>query len=113
MRSKQLSLRKGFRVAFGNRRTQAAEMMIAPGEAEGDPDNRHRAADQWLFVIAGTGIARVNGRRYRLRAGILMLFEHGDRHEVRNTGRSILRTLNIYVPPAYRKDGEELPAGKP
>ena len=53
------------------------------------------------------------GRRYRLRAGILMLFEHGDRHEVRNTGRSILRTLNIYVPPAYRKDGEELPAGKP
>ena len=113
MKRKQLSLRSGFRVAFGNRRTQAAEMMIAPGGAEGDPENRHRGADQWLFVIAGTGRALVNGRRYKLRAGVLMLIEHGDRHEVRNTGRSLLRTLNIYVPPAYDEDGQELPAGRP
>ena len=112
MRRKRLTLGKGFRVAFGNRRAQAAEMVIAPGDAEGDPRNRHRGADQWLYVIAGTGRALVNGRRYTLRAGTLMLIEHGDRHEVRNTGRGLLRTLNIYVPPAYRKDGEELPAGR-
>jgi len=55
----------------------------------------------------------VNGRRHPLRAGTLLLIEHGDRHEVRNTGRGLLRTLNIYVPPAYRKSGDELPAGRP
>ena len=88
-------------------------MVIRPGDAEGDARNRHRGADQWLCVVSGTGIARVNGRRIALRAGTLLLIEHRDRHEVRNTGRAPLRTLNLYVQPAYAKDGEPLPRGKP
>jgi mannose-6-phosphate isomerase-like protein (cupin superfamily) len=112
MKTAKPSLRRGFRVLFGNRRAQAAVMVIPPGDAEGDPANRHRGADQWLWVIAGTGRALVNGRRHRLRAGTLLLIERGERHEVRNTGRGPLKTLNVYVPPAYRKDGEELPRGK-
>jgi hypothetical protein len=40
------------------------------------------------------------------------LIQRGDVHETRNAGRSLLRTLNIYVPPAYTTDGEERPAGK-
>ena len=112
MKRKQLRFGRGFRVAFGNARAQAAEMVIAPGDAEGDAHNRHRGADQWLFVLAGTGVATVNGRRYRLSAGTLMLIERGDEHEVRATGRAPLRTLNVYVPPAYDADGDELPAGR-
>lgn len=88
-------------------------MVIPPGDAEGDPRNRHRNADQWLYVLSGSGSALVNGKRYKLRAGSLMLIEHKDRHEVKNTGKGLLRTLNFYVPPGYRKDGGELPAGKP
>jgi len=38
-------------------------MVIAPGDAEGGPGNRHRGADQWLFVLSGTGEARIKGRR--------------------------------------------------
>ena len=68
MKLKRLSLREGFRVVRGNRRSQAAEMVIAPGEAEGDPRNRHRGADQWLFVIEGSGSALVKKTRYTLRA---------------------------------------------
>jgi mannose-6-phosphate isomerase-like protein (cupin superfamily) len=64
MRLKRLTLREGFRVVRGNPRSQAAEMVIAPGEAEGDPRNRHRGADQWLYVVAGTGSALVKGKRY-------------------------------------------------
>jgi mannose-6-phosphate isomerase-like protein (cupin superfamily) len=112
MKRKHLRFGRGFRVALGNRRSQAAEMVIPPGKAEGDPENRHRGADQWLFILSGTGVATVNKRRYPLRAGSLMLIERGDLHEVRNTGRGVLRTLNFYVPPAYDSDGEELPAGK-
>jgi mannose-6-phosphate isomerase-like protein (cupin superfamily) len=57
MKRKQLRFGKGFRVAINNRSAQAAEMVIAPGEAEGDPQNRHRGADQWLYVVSGTGYA--------------------------------------------------------
>ena len=102
---------KGFRVAIGNSRSQAATMTLRRGDSEGGPDNRHRGADQWLFVESGTGVAIVNGRRINLGSGSLVLIERGDRHEIRNTGPTPLRTLNIYVPPAYTKDGDELPPG--
>ena len=112
MKRKQLKFGKGFRVAIDSRRAQAAEMVIGPGDAEGDPQNRHRGADQWLFVVSGTGFALINGKRCALKQGTLMLIEHGDRHEIRNTGRALLRTLNFYVPPAYDSDGDELPPAK-
>jgi mannose-6-phosphate isomerase-like protein (cupin superfamily) len=107
-----LKFGQGFRIALGNRRSQAAEMTLPPGETEGGPDNRHPGADQWLFVVAGTGAAVVNGKRYRLRPGALMLIGRGDKHEIKNTGRSPLQTLNFYVPPAYTPSGLELPRGR-
>lgn len=112
MQRKTLGFRRGFRVVLGNRKSQAAEMVIAPGDAEGDAHNRHRGADQWLYVVDGTGFARINGKRYPLRAGVLLLIEAGDRHEIRNTGRHLLRTLNFYVPPGYDQDGEPLPRAR-
>jgi mannose-6-phosphate isomerase-like protein (cupin superfamily) len=108
----RLRFGRGFKVVLGNRRAQAASMTIEPGDLEGGPDNRHRGADQWLFVESGVGAAIVEGRRYALRAGTLILIERGNRHEIRNTGRRPLRTLNIYVPPAYTKSGDELPRGR-
>ena len=109
---KSLRFGLGFRVALGNRRSQAAEMVLGPGDREGGPGNRHRGADQWLFVVAGTGVARIAGKRHLLRRHTLLLIERGTDHEIANTGRTRLRTLNIYVPPAYRRDGDELPRGK-
>jgi len=112
VRKKTLRFGRGFRVALGNARSQAAEMVIPPGDAEGDPHNRHRGADQWLFVVEGRGVGRINGRRVKLVPGMLLLIEKGDEHEIRNDGRGLLRALNVYVPPAYDKGGEELPRGK-
>jgi mannose-6-phosphate isomerase-like protein (cupin superfamily) len=112
LKRKRLRFGEGFRVALGNRRAQAAEMVLAPGDGEGSGDNRHRGADQWVYVVSGTGRATVNKKYYALRAGALLLIERGDEHEIRNTGRGLLRTLNVYVPPAYTKRGEELPRGR-
>ena len=112
MRKKTLRFGKGFRVAFGNRRGQAAEMVLPPGDSEGGEGNRHRGADQWLFVVSGTGVARVGARRTPLKAGALLLIEHGETHEIRNTGRTDLKTLNLYTPPAYDAGGEPLPRGR-
>ena len=112
MRRKRLRFGKGFRVAIDVRRAQAAEMVLAPGDSEGGPDNRHRGADQWLFVVSGTGIAIVEGRRVPLKAGTLLVIERRERHEVRNTGRTMLKTLNFYYPPAFDADGDPVGAGK-
>ena len=113
MKRKQLRFGKGFNVIFGNARSQAAQMVIEPGKAEGGPRNRHRGADQWLYVVSGQGVAKSGSRRLPLRAGTLLLIEHGDRHEIRNNGRTLLKTLNFYVPPAYTQSGDELPRAKP
>ena len=88
-------------------------MVLPPGESEGGSDNRHRGADQWLFVVSGTGQATINKHRYALKAGTLLLIERGDTHEIKNTGQGKLVTLNVYVPPAYTSAGDELPAAKP
>lgn len=113
MKRRLLRFGPGFKVLFGNRRSQAAQMVIGPGSAEGGPKNRHRGADQWLFVVSGKGVATIKRRSYSLQANTLLLIERGDQHEIRNTGRAPLKTLNIYNPVAYRKDGSELPRAKP
>jgi len=87
-------------------------MVIGPGDCEGGPDNKHRGADQWLYVLSGKGTATIAKRKVLLRAGSLVLIQRGSTHEIRNTGRTALKTLNFYVPPAYTKSGRELPAGR-
>ena len=113
MQHKHLQFGQGFRVVLGNKRSRAAQMTLAPGEMEGGSDNRHTGADQWLFVVAGSGVAIIDSRHVQLRKRALVLIQRGERHEIRNTSRVPLRTLNVYVPPAYTSEGDELPAGRP
>jgi mannose-6-phosphate isomerase-like protein (cupin superfamily) len=112
MKSDQLSFRPGFRLSVGNARSQAAVMVVPAGGKEGGPDNNHRGADKWLFVVEGTGAAIINGHKTPRKAGTMVLIEAGDTHEIRNTGRSLLKTVSVYVPPAYRDEETELPAGR-
>lgn len=112
MSQKQLRFGVGFRVALTNRRAQAATMVLHPGDCEGGPDNRHRGSDQWLYVLSGSGLAVLGDRRQRLQAGSLVLIERGTTHEIRNSGRTLLKTLNFYVPPAYSSKGDPLPRGR-
>jgi mannose-6-phosphate isomerase-like protein (cupin superfamily) len=112
MQYKHLQFGEGFRVVLGDKHSQAAQMTLAAGRTEGGPDNRHRGADQWLFVVGGEGVAIVKGKQVQLREGTLVLIQRGETHEIRNTGREPLKTLNVYVPPGYTSEGDELPAGK-
>jgi hypothetical protein len=54
---------------------------------------------------------RSTGAATRCGAGLLPI-ERGDGHAVRTTVRSLLRTLNVCVPPACDAEGDELRAGK-
>ncbi|APP77007.1 cupin [Xanthomonas vesicatoria ATCC 35937] len=112
MQSAQLTLTEAFKVLFSVRQVQAAEMVIAPGDGEGGPDNRHRGSDQWVYVVDGSGTAVVDGHTHPLQAGSLIAIERGQVHEIRNTGATPLKTVNFYHPPAYDAQGEPLPAGE-
>jgi mannose-6-phosphate isomerase-like protein (cupin superfamily) len=54
----------------------------------------------------------INGHKSSLKPGKMVLIEASDRHEIRNTGRSLLKTVSVYAPPAYRDEDTELPAGR-
>jgi mannose-6-phosphate isomerase-like protein (cupin superfamily) len=101
--------RRGFQVLHKTRSSQAATMTIRPGGESGEgAANEHGWAEQWLYVVSGTGTARVSGRTVKLRAGSLLLIGKREPHIIRNTGRANLVTINVYAPPAYRPDGEPL-----
>ncbi len=112
MKHQDLSLDAEFEVAFEVRKVQAAGMTLAPGSGTGGPDNRHGGADQWLFVVSGSGLAIVDGVQQPLKTGSLLLIERGEAHEIRCAGDEPLRTVNFYSPPAYDDDGDPLPAAE-
>lgn len=90
-----------FRVVAGTRRSQAATMVLRPGQSTGGSDNVHEEADQWLYVISGTGRAVIGGRAVALDPGTLLLIEAGETHGIRNIGDEPLVTINLYSPPVY------------
>jgi mannose-6-phosphate isomerase-like protein (cupin superfamily) len=90
-----------FKVVAGTRRSQAATMVLQAGQTTGDEDNVHEAVDQWLYVVSGKGRATVERRMVSLEQGALLLIEAGERHEITNTGRVPLVTVNVYAPPEY------------
>ena len=99
--------RSEFALLTSTRSAQAAMMTLQPGGSTGEEvENEHPNAEQWLFVISGTGKATVGRRSVKIAANSLLLIEKGEPHRIVNTGRSPLVTLNVYVPPAYKKGGD-------
>ena len=102
-----------FTPLIASRAVQAAMMVLKPGESSSEnPENEHPAAEQWLLVIAGSGRAKVGRRTLRLREGSLLLIERGESHQITNTGKQPMTTVNFYAPPAYTKDGDVKPSVK-
>ena len=91
----------GFEILAGTSRSQAATMVLEAGESTGGPDNRHEAADQWIFVVSGTGKAIVEGQTVDLAPGSLLLIEPGEGHEIISTGSDALDMVTFYAPPEY------------
>jgi mannose-6-phosphate isomerase-like protein (cupin superfamily) len=112
MKHAQMDFLDEFAVVTGNDRSQAAVMVLPPGESTGDSENRHSGSDQWLYVVSGEGSASIDGQVHILRPGSLLLIERGETHEIQSQGDEPLQTLNFYVPPAYSSEGEPLPSGK-
>ena len=114
MKRLKTSGKGAFEVMHGTATSQAAMMTLPPGESSSESSrNEHAWAEQWLYVVAGEGVARTKQKKFTLAPGILLLIERGEPHEIENTGELPLVTLNIYAPPAYDDDGEPLYGGTP
>lgn len=104
--------RRKFEVIAMTRQAQAAMMTLAPGgKSDEELTNEHPQSEQWLYVIDGVGkaivVPRAGARRnVQLTTGSLIAIEKGERHQIFNTGKSPLRTINFYIPPAYSSNGE-------
>lgn len=112
MQLKTLRFDNAFQVDFTVRQSQSAQMVLAPGDSTGGPDNRHRGAEQWVYVVDGRGQAVVEGRQVELAPGSLLVIERGEAHEIRNTSDVPLKTLNFYQPPAFDAAGEPVGPGQ-
>src|SRR5205809_6161675 len=101
-----------FNLLAHTREVQAAVMTLRPGGTSDDePSNEHPGSEQWLFVISGSGEAKIGKRRGQLRRiklepGSLLIIEKGELHQIVNSGKRSLRTINFYAPPAYDEQGE-------
>jgi mannose-6-phosphate isomerase-like protein (cupin superfamily) len=99
--------RSFFKVLASTRDSQAATMMLKPGQSTSDePENEHAKCEQWLYVICGAGRAIVGKKRQALKEGSLLLIEKGQAHKITNTSRSkTMLTINFYAHPAYSSSG--------
>src|SRR4029078_13093864 len=103
-----------FELLARTRDIQAAKMTLVPGgTSDEDVTNEHGASEQWLFVISGTGVARIGKRRsslrtVKLRRNSLLVIQKHELHQIRNTGRTQLETINFYAPPAYNANAEPM-----
>ena len=104
------SVRSFFKVLTSTAFAQAAMMTLRPGQSSSDEiENEHPRAEQWCYVVRGAGRATVGKRRIALRAGSLLLIEKNEPHQVTNTGRKAMVTLNFYCPTAYDQRGDVKP----
>ncbi len=99
-----------FEVLHATPSSQAAMTTLAPGESSSESShNEHAWAEQWLYVVSGSGVAHAPGKKqHRLAPGTLLLIDKGEPHRIENTGDTPLVTLNVYAPPAYDDDGKPL-----
>jgi mannose-6-phosphate isomerase-like protein (cupin superfamily) len=105
-----------FHVVAATRAAQAAVMTLKRGEVSDEKvSNEHPRSEQWLYVVSGSGTATVvktsgSRRTVKLQTGSLLVIEKRERHQIRNTGWRMLRTINVYAPPAYSGDGQVKPS---
>ena len=105
--------RSFFKPLHATRDCQAAMMTLKPGQSTTEkPENEHPRSEQWLFVLSGTGRAIVGKKRVSLKEGSLLLVEKDEAHQITNIGRTPMRTINFYAPPAYTSGGNVRPSVK-
>jgi uncharacterized cupin superfamily protein len=83
----------------GSRSLGCSHMELAPGKTA-FPFHFHSAIEEGLFVLEGTGTARIGKDQVEVRAGDYVAFPAGPEkaHALTNTGTAPLRYLSLSAP---------------
>lgn len=87
------------RVLHTGDKSQLVVMSIPPEGEIGEETHDH--VEQTLFFLSGTGEAMLDGERYAVAAGDVVVVTPGTRHNFRNTGREDLKVYTVYAPPNH------------
>jgi transcriptional regulator with XRE-family HTH domain len=77
---------------------EAYSLEIPPGGKTGDDEYGHIGKELGV-ILAGSGECTVGNRVYALRKGDSISFSADSPHQLRNTGKKLLRAIWIITPP--------------
>ena len=86
------------KVLYTAKNCQLVVMSLKPGEEIGEEVH---TLDQFFRVEEGTGETILNGARTSIKSGFAIIVPAGAKHNVINTGDTLLKLYTIYAPPNH------------
>ncbi|WP_114790869.1 cupin domain-containing protein [Niabella yanshanensis] len=90
------------KVLYTSTHMQLVLMSLLPGEEIGE--EIHEENDQFFRFEQGNGECFIDGNKYLVADGDVIIIPSGAKHNVINTGSNALKMYTIYAPP-HHKDG--------
>lgn len=87
------------RVLFTGLKSQLVVMSIPPGGEVGK--ETHKYTEQTLFFLSGTGEAELDGKKFPIGSGDVVVVVPGTEHNFWNTGMEDLKIYTVYAPPNH------------
>lgn len=87
------------RVVYTGPHLQLVLMALQPGEDIGE--EVHETVDQFFRIESGQGEVLIDGRKTGIESESAVLVPAGARHNIRNTGDTVLRLYTLYAPPQH------------
>jgi mannose-6-phosphate isomerase-like protein (cupin superfamily) len=87
------------RVLFTGQNSQLVVMSIPPGTDVGA--ETHKYTEQTLFFLSGTGEGELDGKKFPIGPGDVVVVVPGTEHNFWNTGTQDLKIYTVYAPPNH------------
>lgn len=87
------------RVLFTGKNSQLVVMSIPPGGEVGK--ETHKYTEQTLFFLSGAGEGELDGKKFPIVPGDVVVVVPGTEHNFRNTGAAPLKIYTVYAPPNH------------
>ena len=84
------------RVLFTGPNSQLVVMSIPPGGEVGK--ETHKYTEQALFFLSGTGEGELDGKKFPISPGDVVVVTVGTEDNFRNTGNQDLKIYTVYTP---------------
>ncbi len=87
------------RVLYTGKNSQLVVMSIPPGGEVGK--ETHKYTEQTLFFLSGTGEGELDGKKFPIGPGDVVVVTAGTEHNFWNTGTEPLKIYAVYAPPNH------------